>query len=146
MLRQSLFLRIFTLLWAGILVTGQTALAGNFAVDVDGKGIALKGHDPIAYFADGKKAMGSADYSAGFDGATYHFVSAVNRDQFLDDPEKYTPAFGGFCAFGVTRSVKITGDPNAWKIVNDKLYINSSPRVLGMWSEDIPGNINPIVA
>ena len=141
MRKLSLLLRVFALLCASVPLITQTTAAGGFAVDVDENGTALKGHDPVAYFADGKPTMGSADYTASVDGATYHFASAENRGQFIADPEKYTPAYGGYCALGVTRSMKITGDPDAWKIVNDKLYINSSPKSLVMWSEDIPGNI-----
>lgn len=133
--------RVFALLCASVLLFTQTTAAGGFAVDVDENGIALKGHDPVAYFADRKSTMGSADYTASVDGATYRFASAENRGQFFTEPANYTPAFGGFCALGVTLGMKIAGDPDAWKIVNDKLYINSSPKSLVIWSEDIPGNI-----
>jgi len=37
--------------------------------------------------------------------------------------------------------MKIPGDPEAWKIVDGQLYINSSPEILTRWSGDIPGNI-----
>jgi len=138
----SFVLRMFALLCAGVLLITQAAAGGGFAVDVDEKGIALKGHDPVAYFAVGKSIMGSADYTANIDGTSYHFASAGNRDQFIANPAKYTAAYGGFCALGVTRSMKIKGDPAAWKIVDGRLYINSSPKALGIWSEDIPANIH----
>ena len=137
----SLILRLLALLCISVPLITQPVLASNFAVDMDKNGTALKGHDPVAYFTDGKPTMGSTDYTASADGATYYFASAGNRDQFLADPIKYTPEYGGYCALGVTRSMKITGDPKAWKIVADKLYINSSPNALVRWSEDIPGNI-----
>ena len=137
----SSLLRVVVLFHAGVLLVMQIAVASGFAVDVNENGIALKGHDPVAYFTDEKPTMGSASYTASVDGATYHFVSADHRDVFLADPEKYTPAYGGFCSLGVTMSMKITGDPNAWKIVGGKLYINSSPKALDIWSKDIPGNI-----
>jgi YHS domain-containing protein len=139
--KLSLLLRIFALLCASVLLTTQTAVAGGFAVDVDENGVAVKGHDPVAYFADARPTMGSADYIADADGATYYFASSDNRDQFLADPAKYTPAYGGFCALGITRSMKVTGDPNAWKIADGRLYINSSHQAQDTWSEDIPGNI-----
>ncbi len=141
MLKLSLLLRMFALLCLGVLLTTQAAVGGGFAVDVDEQGIALKGHDPVAYFAVGRPTMGSADYTANVDGTTYRFASAENRDQFIANPAKYVAVYGGFCALGVTRSMKITGDPVAWKIVKDRLYINSSPKSLVIWSEDIPGNI-----
>jgi YHS domain-containing protein len=124
-----------------LLLITQTAVAGTFAVDLDENGVALKGYDPVAYFADGTPAMGNAAYAASVDEATYHFVSAEYRDRFLADPTTFVPAYGGYCALGVTLSMKISGDPEAWKIVDKKLYINSSPKSLVIWSEDIPGNI-----
>ncbi len=141
MRKLSLLIRLLALLWVSVLLITQNTAAGGFAVDVDQNGIALKGHDPVAYFVAGKSTMGNADHTARADGTTYHFASAENRGQFIADPAKYSPAYGGYCALGVTRSMKITGDPNAWKIVNDKLYINSSPESLVIWSEDISGNI-----
>ena len=142
MLKLSLLPRIVVLLCASSLLTTQTALAGGFAIDVDENGIALRGHDPVAYFAEGRPTMGSGDYTAKAGGATYHFASAANREQFLADPAKYAPAYGGFCALGITRSMKVPGDPEAWKIVDGRLYINSSPQALAIWTEDIPGNIS----
>lgn len=138
---SSFFLHILAILYASILLAMQTAIASGFAVDVDEKGIAIKGHDPVAYFTDGKPTLGNVDYTASAEGAIYHFASIDNRDQFLANSARYTPAYGGFCALGITRSMKITGDPNAWKIVDGKLYINSSPKAFDIWSKDIPGNI-----
>lgn len=137
----SFLLRISTLLFTGTLLAMQIAMASGFAVDVDENGIALKRHGPVAFFSDGKPTIGNVKYTASANGATYYFVSADHRDLFLSDPVKYTPAYGGFCSLGVTRGMKITGDPNAWKIVYGKLYINSSPKALEIWSKDIPGNI-----
>ena len=137
----KLSLHVLLLLCASVLLTMQVAVAGNFAVNLDDNGVALKGHDPVTYFTDGKPTMGSAEYTASADGATYHFASADNRDKFLADPGKYTPIYGGYCSLGITMTMKIDGDPQAWNIVDDKLYINSSPKARTTWSEDIPGNI-----
>ncbi len=136
---SSTSLRLLVLV--SLLLGAQVAAAATFAVNLDESGVALRGHDPVAYFDDGGPALGSAEYSASIDGATYHFRSAENRDRFLAAPGKFAPIYGGYCALGVTRSMKIDGDPQAWKIVDDRLYINSSPRALAAWSEDIPGNI-----
>ena len=142
MYRFSRLLSLSALLGAGLLLGTQTAAARGFAVDLDANGIALKGHDPVAYFANGEPTRGRATHSTSVDGATYRFASAKNRSRFISDPARYTPAYGGFCALGVSRSKKVTGDPKAWKIVDGRLYINSSPKTLATWSEDIPGNID----
>jgi hypothetical protein len=52
------------------------------------------------------------------------------------------PQYDGHCAYGVSKGGKVPGNPNLWRIVNDKLYLNITPNVVGFWEEDIPGNIN----
>ena len=137
----SLLPRLFALGFVCVLLMTEAVAAGGFAIDLDDKGVALKGHDPVAYFADGGPTKGNSRYSASAGGAVYYFASAEHRDRFIVDPAKYTAAYGGFCALGVTRSKKVTGDPVVWKVVDGKLYINSSPESLVIWSEDITGNI-----
>jgi YHS domain-containing protein len=139
---SSRFARILLFLCIGLPPVGQAALAGNYAVNLDKNGVALKGHDPVAYFADGKPTPGSAKYATSVDGATYYFSSADHREQFIADRTRYTPAYGGYCAYGITFRVKVNGDPQAWKIVGDRLYIQSSLKSLSEWSQDIPGNID----
>ena len=60
---------------------------------------------------------------------------------FEKDPAKYVPQYGGFCAFGTAQGYKVDGDPNVWKIVGSKLYLNLAPAVADRWVADIPGNI-----
>ena len=112
------------------------------AINVDGKGIALRGYDPVAYFTVGKPTQGDAKFSAKHDGATYHFASAANRDVFTKEPAKYAPAFGGYCAMGAVFEKKLDGDPNLWKIVDGKLYLNVGAPAQKRWLEDTKGNIS----
>ena len=126
-----------------ILLIGMSQLAvAGVQIDADANGVAIQGHDPVAYFTEGKPVAGKTDYTAEYNGASYHFASAENRDLFVSDPGRYAPQYGGFCAFGTTFKMKVPGDPNAFKVVDDKLYINSSPDILSRWSQDIPGNID----
>ena len=134
-------LRLLALACVGALILIGTAMAGEFAVNIDATGLALRGHDPVAYFSDGRATLGDPDKSATVDSAKYYFASAQNRLSFVTHPSKYTPAFGGFCALGVTDSLKVDGDPQAWRIVDNTLYINSSHQSLATWSQDTPGNI-----
>ena len=67
--------------------------------------------------------------------------SAANRDRFAADPEKYAPQYGGYCAWAVAQGYTAKIDPEAWRIVDGKLYLNYSKDVQTQWSEDIPGNI-----
>jgi YHS domain-containing protein len=105
-------------------------------------GVAIKGYDPVAYFADGKPAKGDAKFSHDWNGATWRFASVEHRDAFKAEPEKYAPQFGGYCAWAVSQNYTANSDPeNAWRIVNGKLYLNYNREVQQKWEADIPGNI-----
>lgn len=110
------------------------------AVNVDAKGVGLKGHDPVAYFSVGAPTAGKAEFNATHAGVTYHFASAGNRDVFQANPARYAPQYGGFCAMGVALERKLDGDPAAWHIHDGKLYLNVNKDVQKKWLEDVPGN------
>jgi hypothetical protein len=61
-----------------------------------------------------------------------------NREIFQNNPEKFAPQFGGFCAMGVALNKKLDTDPTAWKIVNGKLYLNLNKAVQKKWLSDVP--------
>ena len=136
-----MFAHFKVFVWCVLTMMLISVAQAEFAVDVNADGVALKGHDPVAYFTDNKPVPGNADYSAEHNGATYHFASAANRDLFTADPDKYAPQFGGFCAFGTTFTKKVVGDPQSWKVVDGKLFINSGPGAHERWLEDVSGNI-----
>lgn len=104
-------------------------------------GVAIKGYDPVAYFTANDAMKGKARFSADYNGATYHFTSAANRDVFLAEPAKYTPKYGGFCAYAVSQGYTAPVDPKAFSVVDGALYLNYSLSVRKIWSQDIPGNI-----
>ena len=132
------------LLW---LVCGLAALVAPLAlraekpVNTTFTGVAIKGYDPVAYFTVGKPTKGDSDFSFDWNGAEWRFATAANRDLFKADPVKYAPQYGGYCAWAVSRGYTAGIDPDAWKIVNQRLYLNYSLKVQAQWSEDIPGNI-----
>ncbi|MGK7877041.1 MAG: YHS domain-containing (seleno)protein [Xenococcaceae cyanobacterium] len=103
--------------------------------------IAIKGTDPVAYFRESKPVQGSDQFTYQWMNATWKFASAENRDLFASNPEKYAPQYGGFCAWAVSQGYTAPIDPNAWKIVNGKLYLNFNKSVQRTWEKDIPGNI-----
>lgn len=111
------------------------------SVYVDADRVAINGYDPVAYFTVGKPTPGVAEFSSEVDGAIYRFASAENKALFDADSAKYTPAFGGFCAYGATLAKKFPTDPQAFKIVDGKLYLNKNLDVAKKWNEDVPGNI-----
>ncbi len=111
------------------------------ALNLDAGGVALHGYDPVAYFVAGKPAAGNAAYTATHNGATYRFATGSNRDAFERNPDRYAPQFGGYCAMGVALNKKLDVDPDAWSIVDGKLYLNVSKKVQSDWKKDVPGNI-----
>lgn len=108
---------------------------------IDEQGLAIRGTDPVAYFTEGRPVAGKPDFSYTWNDATWQFASAEHRDQFAENPEQYAPQYGGFCAFAVSQGKTATTDPEAWKIVDGKLYLNYSRERQIMWEKDIPGNI-----
>ena len=114
---------------------GQTGAV--FSTD----GFALRGTDPVGYFHDGKVVAGLEKFSTDWMGATWTFASAKNREAFEMYPRKYSPQYGGYCAYAASKGAAATTDPNAWTIFEGKLYLNFSLGVRDIWSRDIPENI-----
>lgn len=104
-------------------------------------GLAIGGYDPVAYFTKGEPRRGDAAFEADWNGATWRFASAENRDRFLSDPETLAPQYGGFCAYAVSENYLASIDPDAWTIHEGRLYLNYSRRVRRTWSRDIPGRV-----
>ena len=119
-----------------ILLAAQSEIYSNSST-----GIAINGYDPVAYFTKGKPVEGSAANSLKWNGATWHFSSAENKSVFKASPTKFAPQYGGYCAFAVSYGSTATTAPEAWTIVDNKLYLNNSLGVRQRWSTDIPGYI-----
>ncbi len=122
------------------LVLATPAFAAQPPVYAEG-GVAINGYDPVAYFTDSAPVEGSADFTAIYEGATFHFASAANRDLFAADPVAYAPQYGGYCAYAVSRGATASTSPNAWTVYEGKLYLNFNRTVRALWSRDVPGNV-----
>ncbi len=104
-------------------------------------GIAIDGTDPVAYFTQGEPVAGDASITHEWMEATWQFSSEENRDLFAANPETYAPQYGGYCAYAVAKGSTATTIPEAWSIVDGKLYLNYSNRIQRRWENDIPGHI-----
>lgn len=102
---------------------------------------AVSGYDPVAYFTVGKPTKGDQKYSYSYQGATWYFSSAENLATFKQAPEQYSPQYGGYCAWAVSQGHTASGDPNYWKIVDGKLYLNYDKSVQQKWEQSIPSFI-----
>ncbi len=104
-------------------------------------GGAISGYDPVAYFTQGQPVRGKRAHTLEYKGATWHFASGKNRQSFKQNPHRYMPQYGGYCAYAVSQGYTASTDPDAWSIVNGKLYLNYSKGVRSKWNIDRPGYI-----
>jgi YHS domain-containing protein len=96
---------------------------------------AVNGYDPVSYFVEGKPEKGNVSFSYQWNDATWYFSSEQNMNLFKIHPEKYVPQFGGYCAFAVGKGFTANSDPNAFKIIDDKLYLCADQDILKQWLE-----------
>ena len=132
---------------AGLMLTAaalapQVAMAGKDKIFTGlVEGVGAGGYDVVAYFS-GQSAKGKEDIAAEWGGAIWRFANADNRAAFEADPVKFAPQYGGYCAYAVSKGATAKGDPEAWTVVDGKLYLNFSEGVRETWRQDIPGNIS----
>jgi enamine deaminase RidA (YjgF/YER057c/UK114 family) len=106
--------------------------------------LSIGGYDPVAYFTDGKPVKGKSDLEYLWHRLRWRFAKVSHRDQFIKDPDRYTPQYDGYCAMGVTNDAaahKDTVDPTAWAIVDGKLYFTHNQYWLQVWRENAAEHI-----
>jgi YHS domain-containing protein len=113
-------------------------------VNVDSKGVILKGYDAVAFFTQRNPVKGNPGIESIYQGATYLFASAADKADFEKDPAKYAPQYGGFCAYGVVNGVltDIEGDPDAFAVYKGKLYLCGNQAALRGFRSNIDSNID----
>lgn len=126
-----------TIALAALLGFSFTAQAGDYANAAP----AVGGYDVVSYHTEGNPQRGNGHYVADHEGTTYLFSSKANLETFNADPERYVPAYGGYCAFGVSVSKKFFADPEVWRVVDGTLYLNLDSNIQADWLKDIPGRI-----
>jgi YHS domain-containing protein len=142
MLRRTLHLTLAAALGAALALPVLPAAAADLPIEKDAQGVALHGYDPVAYFTAGKPVPGKAEFATKWQGAEWRFASAEDRDRFVKEPEKYAPQYGGHCAYGMALGHLAPSDPQAWKVVDGKLYLNYSKDVQAQWLKDTPRYIS----
>ena len=127
---------------AASLAAVQPAFAKNVPeLNLSRSGLALRGVDPVSYFVSGEPQKGSRKLALAYKGGTYRFANEENMKAFQQNPDKYLPAYGGYCAYGTAVNAKVDGDPYIWHIIDDQLYLNITRSVDRVWRQDIPGYI-----
>lgn len=105
-------------------------------------GLAIDGFDPVAYFTEAKPVEGKKGFTFEWRGAVWRFASAAHRDLFAQEPEKYAPQYGGYCAYAVAKGTTADIDPAAWTIRDGKLYLNYDKATQEKWLMDPAGYIS----
>lgn len=103
--------------------------------------VAVSGYDPVAYFTDGRPVRGSERFRINHQGYEYRFASAEHLAAFRENPSRYVPQYGGYCAWAVSQGYTASADPTNWRIVDGKLYLNYNDEIQRRWEGDIPGHI-----
>jgi hypothetical protein len=104
-------------------------------------GVGAGGYDVVAYQTQEAAVPGDEAITATHEGVTYRFATEANRERFTADPQRFLPQFGGYCAWAVSQGYTAHGDPEAWSVVGDRLYLNYSKGVRSQWQRDAKGNI-----
>jgi YHS domain-containing protein len=142
--RKFLFVFLFIGVAAAFAACSNT---NSFAkVNTGSDRLAIKGFDTVAYFAVGSAAKGNPKYEFVWNGAKWLFTNAENLERFRQDPEAYAPQFGGYCSYAVSKGYTADGEPEAWKVVDGKLYLNYNKDVRSLWERDENANIEKGVA
>lgn len=121
----------------------QTTLPGFRPISVSevngAMDVAINGYDTVAYFAVGKAVPGRAIFRHEWQGAFWYFSKASHRNQFAAEPEKYAPAYGGYCGYCVSENgeAAMSGDPEIFVIHKGRLYLLQSEQILDTWKKDI---------
>lgn len=96
---------------------------------------AVGGYDTVAYFKEGKPVKGNAQFKTEYKGASWQFSSQANLDAFKANPDKYAPQYGGYCAYAVgAKNDLVSADPEVWKVVDGKLYLNYDKDIQAEWA------------
>ncbi len=144
---RSLNRRVVLLLAAAALFASTAVLAappantlkpGLFGGSTD---TAILGYDPVAYFTLGKPVKGQDALSFDYLGAKWKLSSQAHLDLFKASPEKYAPQYGGYCAYGVSQDNLVTIEPDKFKIIDGKLYLNYNADIQTKWLKDPVGFI-----
>lgn len=124
-------------------LTSLAAIPARASADYvyNNSGVAINGYDPVAYFTQEEPVMGDMKNALKWEGATWVFASVDNEEMFMGNPRAYAPKYGGYCAYAMSKGAIAATDPEAWTIHENKLYLNFSLNVRGLWRESIEENI-----
>lgn len=125
--------------WPGLVA--KNGRGDQVLVNVDEDGVALEGHDPVAYFTEHRPVPGKPEFQSNYNGAIYRFASAENRATFENAPETYVPAFGGFCGYAASIDKVSPVNIHIFQIVDGRLVLQHTPEAYRLFNEDLEKNL-----
>lgn len=131
-------LLIFSFVFSAFVLNGQNS---DYALQHYNlkNGLAIQGYDPVAYFIESEAVEGKSSIKHTANGITYRFASEANKKLFVANPEKYEPAYGGYCAYAMAFDDKVKIDPETFKIKDGKLFLFYNfnfTNTLKKWNKD----------
>lgn len=127
---------LFLIVGIGLAVANCSKTDGFKQISTTSENVAIKGYDTVAYFADNGAVKGNPQFEFVWNGAKWLFSSKENMEKFKQSPEIYAPQFGGYCSWAVSHGYTADGDPDAWKVVDGKLYLNYNQKVKEKWEAE----------
>jgi YHS domain-containing protein len=134
-------MKLFTLVATLALTVASNAESQKYLVNKTREGLALQGYDPVAYFTDNKPAKGSPKFKSSYDGANYYFASAAHKAQFDSNPEKYAPAYGGYCGYAASINRLSPVSPEWFQIEDGKLILQHNKKAFDKFNADLKDNV-----
>jgi YHS domain-containing protein len=125
--------------WPGL--AQRNARGERVLVNVDASGLALEGHDPVAYFTEHRPVLGKPEFESNYNGATYRFASLENRVTFENAPASHVPAFGGFCGYAASIDKVSPVDIHVFQVVDGRLVLQHTPKAYRLFNEDLQENL-----
>ena len=129
------------LLFPGVVVlAGGTPEDSGQGIMIDADGLASHGVDVVAFYdlaADQKAVPGKPEHNYEWKGAVWRFSSRENLEKFQQNPERYAPQYGGYCAYAMADGNLVEISPDAWTIRDDRLYLNYSDGIRRKWLRDV---------
>jgi YHS domain-containing protein len=132
-----------------ITILAVSLAASSYAADFGGKslvlktkdGLAIQGYDPVAYFTDNKAVKGNSKFSSEFDGAKYFFANADHKELFDTNPNKYAPAYGGYCGYAASINRLSPISPEWFQIEDGKLILQHNKKAFNLFNRELKENI-----
>ena len=145
MLKKTLLAWLLVLLAGCSAMTAQNPSSSLKPVNAVAEGgddrVMLSGHDAVAYWTLGRHAKGLSQWRSVYEGVTFRFANAEHKALFDQEPKKYLPQFGGFCANGIAYGIPWGGDADIWRIDNGRLYIFGGAGSKAAFELDLAHNI-----